>query len=488
MNRQKIRNAYENVRPDEETKTRMLENILSASSEIPSAGKDDTMKRKRMRPLILVAIMVLSVFLMGSAVIIRLTLATAPEYPLIEPASIPYENIHLSVSNVTPTSMWLYCEIDGITEGVNDVFIQCNGPFIIEKRTDAGWEQLNMMQEDPTWDAEDVRTEGSTDWHINWSTLYGVLECGTYRFTTTVLEGNKPVSVEFTVAEENTKDLSTLVNEILKSEYYHIRYTTTNEFGSTEKLSRDQKVLIESEYAGKVWTDEYWKLGEDLLNLSYRNEQIWTGMMYKNGIKYQLDHEGDDRSNPVSGWSPWPDGDMFWLTAWTSLLSADINTLEIEYSDNGDICRVTRSVYSEKFEGSYDVEVTLKEEWVFTDDDPAAIAAKFAEQNTDTALEFLWSEDVAKMKALDVELLNTSANPVSNATEAIDRAMAECTVEYDKILVYRDEEAGMWKVEFQIEYGYQGYQFIYLNDEGITQMVSGAGSKVEAWKHLYPDP
>lgn len=56
MNRQKIRNAYENVRPDEESKTRMLENILSASSEIPPAGKDDMMKRKRMRPVVLVAL------------------------------------------------------------------------------------------------------------------------------------------------------------------------------------------------------------------------------------------------------------------------------------------------------------------------------------------------------------------------------------------------------------------------------------------------
>ena len=46
----------------------------------------------------------------------------------------------------------------------------------------------------------------------------------------------------------------------------------------------------------------------------------------------------------------------------------------------------------------------------------------------------------------------------------------------------------MWKVEFQIGYGYQGYQYIYLNDDGISQMVSGAGSKVPEWQDLYPDP
>ena len=77
---------------------------------------------------------------------------------------------------------------------------------------------------------------------------------------------------------------------------------------------------------------------------------------------------------------------------------------------------------------------------------------------------------------------------MKSTSEAIACAKAECTVQYDKIIVYRDEEASMWKVEFQIGYGYQGYQYIYLNDDGITQMVSGAGSKVEEWKELYPDP
>ena len=56
MNRQKIQNSYENIRPDEEAKARMLQNILLQSSEIPPAGKDDTMKHKKMRPMTLVAL------------------------------------------------------------------------------------------------------------------------------------------------------------------------------------------------------------------------------------------------------------------------------------------------------------------------------------------------------------------------------------------------------------------------------------------------
>ena len=55
MNRQRIEQAYEPIRPDEEAKKRMLQNILLQSSEIPPAGKDDTMKHKKMRPAVLVA-------------------------------------------------------------------------------------------------------------------------------------------------------------------------------------------------------------------------------------------------------------------------------------------------------------------------------------------------------------------------------------------------------------------------------------------------
>lgn len=59
MNRQKMKKTYESIRPDEDAKARMLENILSEASKIPPAGKDDTMKHKKMRPMILVAVVAL---------------------------------------------------------------------------------------------------------------------------------------------------------------------------------------------------------------------------------------------------------------------------------------------------------------------------------------------------------------------------------------------------------------------------------------------
>lgn len=58
MKRRSIVNAYEPIRPDEEARMRMLQNIL-LSSEIPPAGKDDTMKHKKMRPMMLAALIAL---------------------------------------------------------------------------------------------------------------------------------------------------------------------------------------------------------------------------------------------------------------------------------------------------------------------------------------------------------------------------------------------------------------------------------------------
>ncbi len=59
MNRQKLKNAYENIRPSEDARERMLQNILSEASKIPPAGKDDMVKHKKIRPAACVALIAL---------------------------------------------------------------------------------------------------------------------------------------------------------------------------------------------------------------------------------------------------------------------------------------------------------------------------------------------------------------------------------------------------------------------------------------------
>ena len=69
MKRKSIQRAYRDIRPNEEAKTRMLNNIL-LSSEISPAEKDERNMRKKMKPIVLVAIISLMIFLMGCAIVV----------------------------------------------------------------------------------------------------------------------------------------------------------------------------------------------------------------------------------------------------------------------------------------------------------------------------------------------------------------------------------------------------------------------------------
>lgn len=68
MKRNSVQRAYQNIRPDEAAKRRMLNYIL-ISSEIPPAGKDEQKMRRKMKPVVIAAIIALMVMMMGCAVI-----------------------------------------------------------------------------------------------------------------------------------------------------------------------------------------------------------------------------------------------------------------------------------------------------------------------------------------------------------------------------------------------------------------------------------
>lgn len=443
---------------------------------------------------LIAAIIAAMVFLMGCAwAVIEIAGSWLFDYPLTESTDVAPEDIHLSTSDVTSTMMHITCSIDGMEpNGEQAIYILENGPFTLEKKTDEDWEALPVKVEDPEWDADEVLTDGNTDWYVDWSALYGILNPGIYRFTTTVLEGNVPVSVEFTIEEsvvhsENGGELAVLAAEILDRDYYYVRFYEKYEFGSFENLTDDQRSFLESEYDTYL-VEEFLKYGNDMLSLTYKGDHTWMGQMYKDGTKYRLDHENDDRTKAVIGWSPWPDMPLENLTWWVSLLINPDKNWVPQYAADGTLEKITCTVHHDKFQDNYDVKVDHIQVFEFVNVDSAEIARQIGQQDVNTARAFSWEEDQKNMKALDVDFANTTAQPIKTASEAIARAMAECTVEHDKIIVYRDEEAGMWKVEFQILYGYQGYQYIYLNDDGITQMVSGVGSKVPEWQDQYPNP
>ena len=399
------------------------------------------------------------------------------------------ENVHLSVGEVTPTSMRVYLRVDRDIYTLGDVMVHWDGPYTIEKKVGDGWEQLPLKAE--TWKQTTTQTAvwDEFDWPVDWSASYGVLESGTYRFTTELAEDIGPMSVEFEVPDTDNATIEDAVENLMNEEAYYICHTYSIDYGPQEQYTQKQwEEIIEFMENGEQHRLEYWKSGDDLLYLSYHGDRISAGMMYKDGIRYRLDHEDGDSTKAVIGWSQKPAVDISRLTDWSSDLLQPGISIEVEYGEDGKVKRFVGVREGVGIRGAKDacyVETTV---WDVVSTDPAVAAAKLAEQDVNVSRPFSWEEDQTNMPARDVEFVNTTAQSVGTVSDIISLAQNECTVDYTKIIVYRDEEAGMWKVEFQMEYGYHGYQYIYLDDEGITQMVSGAGSKVASWQYKYPGP
>lgn len=60
--------------------------------------------------------------------------------------------------------------------------------------------------------------------------------------------------------------------------------------------------------------------------------------------------------------------------------------------------------------------------------------------------------------------------PMEGEKDAVERAKAECTVEYDSVRVRYDRAADMWEVCFLPNHP-GGGQDVYLNGEGVTQLI-----------------
>lgn len=70
MKRQQIYDAFDDLRPDQAAKKRMLANILSRTSDSQPAGKDVTMKGYLKKSLLIAAVIMLALALMGCAVVL----------------------------------------------------------------------------------------------------------------------------------------------------------------------------------------------------------------------------------------------------------------------------------------------------------------------------------------------------------------------------------------------------------------------------------
>ena len=475
--------------------------IMDAHSDIPKAAS------QHKRFLLIAAVIAALLALAGCAMAIHYVWAESPftSLPRLTGEDIHYEDIELTITGVSPTGIRLMCTIrneafpeENQDEAENAIEI-INGPFYLEKKTDTGWEELPKRIEDATWSKQEFITGGQLDLGYSWGLVYGRLNPGTYRLTTTVVEGQPEVHVEFNIADssnlthaEAIQRCNDAIDAVLNRECYHVYLSQLTEYGEIPEG-------IRMDDGQNTSYSEFWKSGEDYLELYAREEgHVEDGMMKKDGVKYRLDNETEGDSNtPVAGWSVWPDLDderLAWWAAYYEPNSAafpdgigvisdeevtfqrktydddnQTETVSFRFDDGGNLkkivsTRVEKRCYAE----NAFVPVTNTMTIEICDTDSVSISKKITDQDVNFYRDFSWEKDQKERTPLNVDFQNTAVCPVTNAPEAIAQAVKECNVDYTKIVVYRDEAAGMWRVEFQILYGHGGYEYVYMNTDGIT--------------------
>lgn len=449
--------------------------------------KGDRKKLSLRRPLQLAAVFTLMLMLVGCGAVIYTILAEEPwaSLPKVEGSQVSKDDIQITLTEVTPTYLTYHCDIDGFGTEEKQILFYTDSPCVIEKKVENGWERLPRKTEDPEWKADTILTDGHYDGKIHWAAHYGYLEAGSYRLSAQILEGHGDFVLEFEItAEMRSKGLE-LAEDLVNREFWHIRETYSREFGPLNNVPAEAKEQFTRPDESADDASEYWKCGEDYLYLMYDAEKIVHGMMFKDGIKYKLVREWESTEAPIVGWMPWPDMDLNRLTGWTYTLEDDRFERTVSHRDDGTLKTILLTG-TEKTSFDVDVQYTTTLEVMETSREE--IGKLLEGQNTNVWQEFSWAEDQKTQTPLEVAFVNTASNPISTAADALALAEKECSVDYTQVKIYRDEAAAVWKIEYQIMYGYQGYQFVYLNDDGQTVMISGSASKVEQWQTEYPGP
>lgn len=375
-----------------------------------------------------------------------------------------------------------------------------------------------------------IITHGSTErWQIDWTAVYGELESGSYRigkiFTYTgedhVVE-QKKFYAKFRIFSQDMTPLmeqfDRAFDALYNRESYHLSYTNY----SSNK----------DDYAHH-YVKDLWKHGDDYLYIiSYYNEdgslKSHLGAMLRDGLGYELSWVDGNIHGQVSQWNSadWVEPSSFtlWYTfmdlmpsilgeAWedsntlyfihymdwideNSLETPDIESLNEEspywnhdYHELActfdDLGNISYMQYAQKT--SLDPAVTdtfISRTLQVHDTAPYEIAELIASQNVSNPPVFSWEEDreyYARIGITRNYFVNTEAIELHSIQAVIDRARLEADpreypgyregYDYNMATVSFDPDAKMWKVHFFHSQDETFCLIVFLNTDGITQMI-----------------
>ena len=418
------------------------------------------------------------------------------------------------------SEVW-FCQSEGY-----DMTVHTDNEYWLEKKTDTGWEKLEMIAE-PEWESANYTLGHGmyTMTFVDWSKLYGPLPGGTYRM------GKK--------FEKMSNGGQTCVG-YAEFEIFHNDASTADQtaavercYAALEKLTKQEAIHWYSDRSGGEY-NECWMNGEDYLTLYHwegpehipyeewdDNDKLLfprtdTSVRY-NGIGYSEVHENPDApSSKVlgmglstlsanrAGWDRSSIADDFlfgffersnhtitfpedvgvisdemvrFVTVWpVQGLEFDEASAQLTYKfdEEGNLTYMSyRPLYDEN-PHTYSIEIfdTTSEE----------IDAKIKPYTENLYVDsFSWNEAQAKYtdEAFNIRedsFVNNGGSPITSPVDAAKLALKEYPNlgDYLSLDVFRDETTGMWKVTIESYVDYQStyaYRDVYLSDSGATQLL-----------------
>ena len=479
------------------------------------------------RPLLIAAMIALTALLVGCGVmVVKRMLNWTPE---MEEYLAPYNeetspgavardwyiedvDIYLSIdqpeTSILPISVETWAEE---AEGTLEVGTE----YWIEKWNGTAYQEIHT-KDGNLWivPAQTLSCNGEYSWTADYAQSYGKLEPGHYRLGMMISlippTGEKTEMGCYAKFQIYTKDIKPYVdtyvnafNTLLDGDTFHVR---VREQYSKDTMAGDQYTITEIWKAKQDyfqhWATYYldgtfrWDGGDLLRNgnghtLTFGSTETGTHpatvktVQYLEPFNFTL-HLGEFDFFKTGVDSVTADGNTVILIKDEEVVNDvhfGMRKVDVEYAENGTITRM--SFIDEESGRTIEVDVL--------ENRPEEIRAWIDSIEVVSPRSFSYAKEMDALTQLSYEKIESgfqnTAPAVSISREAIlERAKAESTrADYNVYSISYDPETSMWKVEFGISWDSYYYEVIYLNNNGLTQLVA-TRPYPEAGEDLLPKP
>lgn len=472
----------------------------------------ETRHRPLRRPLLIAAIIALTALLVGCGVMVVTRMLNwtpemeeylAPYNEETSPGAVARDwyiedvDIHLSIDQPETSVLPISAETwTAEAEGTLEVGTE----YWIEKWNGTAYQEIHTLDGNP-WivPVQTLDCNGEFSWAADYAESYGQLEPGHYRLGMMIAlvppTGEKTEMGCYAKFQVYTKDIKPYVdayvnafNALLDGDTFHIR---VRDHYSKDAMASDKYNIT-----------EIWKAGQDYFqhSVTYFTDDTfcwdWADLLRK-GTGYTLTFGSPETDvypatvetvqylEPINFTLHLDEFNFF--SRGVDSVTADGNTVilikdaedtndvhfgmrkvEAQYNTSGNIAKLS---FADEESG-----ITIEVEVLEADSDE--IRSWIDSIDVVSPRSFSYSKEMEALAQLSYEKVesgfqNTASVSNVNRDTVLELAKAECTrSDYNVYSISYDQDSQMWKVEFGISWDSYYYEVIYMNNNGLTQLVA----------------